>query len=59
MSITFGIAIVQNVALGAPIASVARGIITGNFELFLVRIFCIFFTYLKTFYCIKPFVFIY
>ena len=39
MLITYGVAIVQNVALGAPIVSVARGIITGNFESFLVLIF--------------------
>ena len=39
MLITFGVANVQNFAFGAPIARVARGIITGNLESFLVRIF--------------------
>ena len=39
MLITFGVAIVQNVAFGAPTVSVARGTITGNFESFLLRIF--------------------
>ena len=44
MLITFGVAIFQDVALGAHTASVARGIITGNFESFLLRIFFIFHT---------------
>ena len=41
MLITFVVAIVQNVALGAPTVSVARVIIIGKFELFLVHIFFI------------------
>ena len=43
MSLTFVVVIVQNVELGAPTVSVARGIIVENFESFLVRIFFIFY----------------
>ena len=42
MSITFEVAIVQN-ELGALSVSVARGIITGNFQSFFVRISFIFY----------------